>query len=1014
MLSVELKNLAMAFVSVALYVFFLLVIFLAMEPFVLQPHAGEMRYVGRGEAKENKKLFPCYFHLCVAKGTRATDGWSVVSSLKCTSCTEDLGPNRHVVDAWINDSRERPTRKINQIQGEVAKTADKHVFWQGSVGFVFSQPVDFNTADLPGKQMHPVLKLGDSLATLLQGKSGAWVPADSGQTEPGTFSRPWCTGYLLRVPALVAENPLKLVTPFAFCQKLRVEPLAMEDPSRQENALAVVAATSSGSGRFASRQDYYDRGANWGDPRSERSPLQDILFADMAYVMQNFSETETILSCCARILDPDSSKLGGALPPVPGRESLRRALIKLDLFLMLCRRTFHSPEQPGFLVHRYLSSDASPQAHQNYFCTIEDILRQPVGFRASSAGTGFNPFTSGLEVERRSLPALTLGKGQASTAHKARLLLHCACLEYGQQHLRLFRQQVVAFLSDQGTERNLPQFPLNIDGDLADFITGLSAEAKAGSSADPFLFPQALSLPGVLHIMFNALEESLVQVEEWKQMERELQAASQIVGEPSSQALLLEKLYEGARPNEREAVHAFRAKLLNWRWQSLQEVVWQWIAVFPSLQERWDPSAFPDPTSKYVLTLSEAHQSQWHYFFLSWLCMFTSTVGKEATWFEGCFCHQDILAAHTTKWARKKAMAAAHCAHGSCPWQGRRLTGLALGHAKGLCHRVMNASHWQYTSALLASPQAEARRMAEIDLAVKTKFVRVIEQKFGPFVTLPYVLAGGFGEYCGYPLIQAKKAIAEAIAEYDTLAPQSRDAASAALLEHDPRVSQQLREFATDPERPLHDYPEAFLSIRARAFALCAERHTEGEHARVKFHAQRGFRFAGPVMVAARKRRLEVQRMIKMHLSWLAERWHAKNLFVTLLEHLLPKAEVAQMSWANKCQRVYACHPSLQFSDLSKWEKEAESFQKVLGKVQAALEDHAVKPTEEQLQMVYFIKHLLANGTFASVPSALWRAGTCPVPSVDAVQVSPVELESMLLSAKLPERQHLRDQIFFL
>ena len=56
MLSVELKNLVMAFVSVALYVFFLLVIFLAMEPFVLQPHAGEMRYVGRGEAKENKKI----------------------------------------------------------------------------------------------------------------------------------------------------------------------------------------------------------------------------------------------------------------------------------------------------------------------------------------------------------------------------------------------------------------------------------------------------------------------------------------------------------------------------------------------------------------------------------------------------------------------------------------------------------------------------------------------------------------------------------------------------------------------------------------------------------------------------------------------------------------------------------------------------------------------------------------------------------------------------------------------
>ena len=143
-----------------------------MEPAVLQPHAGAMRYMGRGEANESKQMFPCYFHLCVAKGPRATDGWSVVSSLKCTSCTADLGPNRHVVDAWINDARERSARKIDQNQMEVAKTADKHVFWQGSVGFVFSQPVDFHATDLPGKQMHPVLKLGEQLSKILQGKSG--------------------------------------------------------------------------------------------------------------------------------------------------------------------------------------------------------------------------------------------------------------------------------------------------------------------------------------------------------------------------------------------------------------------------------------------------------------------------------------------------------------------------------------------------------------------------------------------------------------------------------------------------------------------------------------------------------------------------------------------------------------------------------------------------------------------------------------------------------------------------
>lgn len=166
-------------------------------------------------------------------------------------------------------------------------------------------------------------------------------------------------------------------------------------------------------------------------------------------------------------------------------------------------------------------------------------------------------------------------------------------------------------------------------------------------------------------------------------------------------------------------------------------------------------------------------------------------------------------------------------------------------------------------------------------------------------------------------------------------------------------------------------------------------------------------------MAAARKRRTEVQQMIREHSKWLAERWHAHNLFVVLLEHMLPKKDVLSMSFAERCKRVYACHAKDHFADLSKWETEAETFQKALGKAQASLEGLAPKVTDEQMQLVYFIKHFLPNGTFASVPDVLWRAATAPVHGGDASGIDPTELESYLLSDELPSFEKLQEHIFF-
>ena len=173
-----------------------------------------------------------------------------------------------------------------------------------------------------------------------------------------------------------------------------------------------------------------------------------------------------------------------------------------------------------------------------------------------------------------------------------------------------------------------------------------------------------------------------------------MQAACHVVAEPLS--------FE-----EKAALSGCKTKLLSWRWHSLQQVVHEWAAVHPFLQRRWDASIFPGSSTQYVQQASAALNSSWHALFLAWLCMFTAAVGREATWFEGCFCHSDILASHPNRWSRQKATRNANCTDGHCVWQGRRLPALALGHCRDLCRRIRNCGGSEYACALLVAAKAD-------------------------------------------------------------------------------------------------------------------------------------------------------------------------------------------------------------------------------------------------------------------------------------------------------------------
>ena len=116
--------------------------------------------------------------------------------------------------------------------------------------------------------------------------------------------------------------------------------------------------------------------------------------------------------------------------------------------------------------------------------------------------------------------------------------------------------------------------------------------------------------------------------------------------------------------------------------------------------------------------------------------------------------------------------------------------------------------------------------------------------------------------------------------------------------------SRQLKAFASS-ELLLHRYAEAWITVQEYAFCSLAERGTERQHSEVRNAARRGQRYAGPAVVASRKREKQVVAMIDdpQQLQFLVAHWRDRHIWQDLLEHCLPKQTVLCRDW-QRCMRT--------------------------------------------------------------------------------------------------------------
>ena len=704
-----------------------------------------------------------------------------------------------------------------------------------------------------------------------------------------------------------------------------------------------------------------------------RHPMTEILMGKLCYSLSSTADVAEVVQTVLRMMDVVAENTNQE-DVNPSKSHVRTILVKLDCLHSLSRRVFAKPGQPDRRTVRFLSADSSPQANYDYFLVTEELMTRSsvLGVPVDSSGE-VDPW-AGFTVERRTMVVTTIARGESSAALKTMRVLRIVCLENTAAALPQYRDEVRGFLSDQGTERLICKYPLDTAAKVKEAVRGLARDTGAAATHErvralPF-FPKALEIPGSLHVVFNTLEAVVKSVPEFEVLHKQLLTLCRLLTHRSYQEVVENKMLHGCTAADKQALHSFRDSLLEWRWDSLRRVLSQWAPLRLVLLRHWRPEEFGSEPH-IAKQVSDILEDGMHGWMIMWAGKFAEAATHIAHWIEGCFCHEAVLTSVPASKRRKTMME--ESGSPTCCWKGKRLPQLACGKMTDLIHYFTSQAQTAYISEMLAAPADVRARVAAIDALATEQLRVVLEQKFAYAQTIPWVVCAAFGGYTGIPWDRCKAAISEGFRQYSeaTTGGAFVDAVSFRAFSGLTLESRQLKAFASS-ELPLHRYAEAWIMVQEYAFCSLAERGTERQHSEIRNAARRGQRYAGPAVVASRKREKQVVAMIDdpEQLQFLVAHWRDRHIWRDLLEHCSPKQTVRRMTVVQRLAKVYAYHPEQHFMDVSEEATAQAVYQKALLDASAAARTEDSVPLKlgpAPHQIVHFLKSHLRNGSLVSL-----------------------------------------------
>ena len=919
--------------------------------------------------------------------------------------------------------------------------------------FRFEEPLSLRKQDtFPAGQAQNVFNVPPACKAVIAGQAGMLMydtsrrgireNADANQSQETLFreliagARParflkvpqGILDYLLAgQPELVLPKSLAVQFGYALAQDLQ------DSEPGQEVAESSPAPASSAAG--VNMTPGSELALEWDTEINSRGiVIRRAALTDMGKLAYSLQATDQIKDVVATVL-----RMTGAIPANndsmdPSKARVRCILLKLDCLHSLSRRIFCKAGRAG--VCRYLSADSSPQANYDYLVCAEEILTHHeedsiTGYRVPLKDDGsINPW-GGFVVEKRSLVVGTIARGESSAAAKMKRVLHMICLEYGVSDLDKYRYEVRGVLTDQGTERLICKHPLDTADNVKramrsldpDFVVAGSAAARNAARGIPF-FPVSLELPGALHVIFNTLEACVKHVDEFAKFHKQMSAICHYLTDMSYQEIIAAKMLQGC-PAYLQILADFRDNLLDFRWDSRRLVLDQWRPLRKVLLEKWRPEEIDTDAAEKI---TEILQDEFHGWMACWAQSFAASATHIAHWFEGCYCHEELLTAEASAMQRRKAMRK-ETGSPTCVWKGRRLAQLAAGHLDTLLRQFSHESIPRYVAEMLIAPGEVQARLVAVDLEARQQLGAVLQQKFACAQSIPWVLTAAFAGYAGVPWTTCKAAVRSGFEQYSNAANLGTlmDAVSHKAFSLETVESRQLQQFATAADSELHMFPHAFKFVQEYSFCSVAERSAERQHVDVKQAARRGLRYAGPAMVCARKRKRQVLKMIEDPASFrfLLEHWRSRCTFQDLLGHVLEPTQVRRLSLREKLARVYGYDPKDHFMDLSDSTSAQAAYQsgllKLLDRAGASLADApaAAHLSSAAFQVVLFLKGHLCNGALVSMGDDAFQHAVRFMPRQDTenddvpcATLSSQDLKEGLQVQHLPRIQEMEPHFF--
>ena len=344
----------------------------------------------------------------------------------------------------------------------------------------------------------------------------------------------------------------------------------------------------------------------------------------------------------------------------PEKDTLARARVKFDCAAMLAHRECHAAAGP---TYRYLACDASPQKRMGYEVFVS---RERVVLRSSLAGKTMANISE-IEVESRMLPVAGLGQGHCGVANKVHANLHQTWLDYGpdEHHLRSACNDVRQVLTDMG-----PEFDVADYGDILPGYLGQQIGIRASDTGQRHLYPLALQVPGIRHIMDWIIQDVLYDLDFWPAFNKD---TTRIIAyfNKARHRDLIKKIVLAQAPPDMPDMEAMLQSLkkgtqvwAHWRWQTLSRTLADMrriesVAKF-TFQLVRNPSkelSMRNASEADMLRTSVLQDELWDQvcalqYLLKWPMHLS-------TWIRGCDCHNDELAGHAGRTI-------------VCPWKGCR------------------------------------------------------------------------------------------------------------------------------------------------------------------------------------------------------------------------------------------------------------------------------------------------------------------------------------------------------